>query len=167
MKVAEPVPGDEPVRGHRPGLGYLGLKAEARANTSRHLDEEVHDLGAESMKAAGWTLAELRQVSCTHTIRYSRLNADWADSHVINIFYCTSPISNHLAVSDNSLSCFTHNAHSTPPPLQILLSFTMQSRSDCLGGVLITISGSVTILIILTVTAQTLRIAMSVEPHAL
>jgi hypothetical protein len=27
----------------------------------RHLDEEVHDLGAESMQAAGWTLAELRQ----------------------------------------------------------------------------------------------------------
>lgn len=26
----------------------------------RHLDEEVHDLGAESMRAAGWTLAEIR-----------------------------------------------------------------------------------------------------------
>jgi hypothetical protein len=28
----------------------------------RHLDEEVHDLGAESMKAAGWTLAELKRI---------------------------------------------------------------------------------------------------------
>jgi len=28
----------------------------------RHLDEEVHDLGSESMKAAGWTLAELRKI---------------------------------------------------------------------------------------------------------
>lgn len=28
----------------------------------RHLDEEVHDLGAESMKAAGWTLAELKKI---------------------------------------------------------------------------------------------------------
>jgi hypothetical protein len=27
-----------------------------------HLDEEVHDLGAESMKAAGWTLEELRKI---------------------------------------------------------------------------------------------------------
>jgi hypothetical protein len=27
-----------------------------------HLDEEVHDLGAESMKAAGWTLDELRKI---------------------------------------------------------------------------------------------------------
>ncbi|KAK8854882.1 hypothetical protein IAR55_003621 [Kwoniella newhampshirensis] len=27
-----------------------------------HLDEEVHDLGAESMKAAGWTLDEIRRV---------------------------------------------------------------------------------------------------------
>ncbi|KAK1927009.1 hypothetical protein DB88DRAFT_476362 [Papiliotrema laurentii] len=28
----------------------------------RHLDEEVRDLGAESMKAAGWTLAELKRI---------------------------------------------------------------------------------------------------------
>ncbi|ORY35423.1 hypothetical protein BCR39DRAFT_509569 [Naematelia encephala] len=28
----------------------------------RHLDEEVHDLGAESMKAAGWTLKEIRAI---------------------------------------------------------------------------------------------------------
>ncbi|WVR07421.1 hypothetical protein IAU60_004462 [Kwoniella sp. DSM 27419] len=27
-----------------------------------HLDEEVHDLGAESMKAAGWTLDEVRRI---------------------------------------------------------------------------------------------------------
>ncbi|ORX38632.1 hypothetical protein BD324DRAFT_372514 [Kockovaella imperatae] len=28
----------------------------------RHLDEEVHDLSAPSMRAAGWTLAEIRQI---------------------------------------------------------------------------------------------------------
>lgn len=28
----------------------------------RHLDEEVRDLGAESMKAAGWTLAEIKKI---------------------------------------------------------------------------------------------------------
>ena len=28
----------------------------------RHLDEEVHDLGGESLKAAGWTLAELKEI---------------------------------------------------------------------------------------------------------
>ena len=28
----------------------------------RHLDEEVHDLQGENLKAAGWTLSELRQI---------------------------------------------------------------------------------------------------------
>ena len=28
----------------------------------RHLDEEVHDLGGESMRAAGWTLNELKAI---------------------------------------------------------------------------------------------------------
>ncbi|KAI9637287.1 uncharacterized protein MKK02DRAFT_43210 [Dioszegia hungarica] len=42
--------------------GLRGIMDGFRGVLFRHLDEEVHDLGAESMKAAGWTLAELRQI---------------------------------------------------------------------------------------------------------
>ncbi len=28
----------------------------------RHLDEEVYDIGGESLRSAGWTLKDLRQI---------------------------------------------------------------------------------------------------------
>ena len=39
-----------------------GRQAVTGADEDRHLDEEVHDLGAESMKKAGWTLDEIRRI---------------------------------------------------------------------------------------------------------